>query len=126
MDQFKCDIIAGGANNILDDEDHHGQILLDKGILYAPDYVINAGGIINISSELEGYNRQQAMNQTERIYDTTLSVLNYSEEHGIPTHKASNELAEKRIAEVSKLKSMYTSQSKISGRLGEMYRLDNR
>jgi len=126
MDLFKCDIIAGGANNILDAEDRHGQLLMDRGIIYAPDYVINAGGVINISSELEGYNRKQALNQTEKIYDTTLSVLNYSEENGIPTHKASNELAEQRIAKVGKLKSMYTSTSKISGRLGEMYRLDNR
>lgn len=126
LNLLKCDIIAGGANNILDEEDRHGQLLLEKGIVYAPDYVINAGGIINISSELAGYNRQQALNQTEKIYDTTLNVLNYSEEHGIPTHKASNELAEKRIAEVARLRSMYTSSSKISGRLGEMYRLDNR
>ncbi|MGB0347836.1 MAG: leucine dehydrogenase, partial [Balneolaceae bacterium] len=94
--------------------------------IYAPDYVINAGGIINISSELEGYNRQQALNQTEKIYDTTLNVLEYSEEHGIPSHKASNELAEKRITEVGRLRSMYTSSSNISGRLGEMYKLDNR
>lgn len=124
--QFKCDIISGGANNILDDEDVHGQMLLDKGILYAPDYVINAGGIINISSELEGYNRKQAFNQTEKIYDTTLNVFNYSEKHRIPTHKASNELAEKRIKEVGKVKNMYTSKSKISGRLGDMYKLDTR
>jgi len=126
VDQFKCNIIAGGANNILDVEDIHGQELMDRGIIYAPDYVINAGGIINISSELEGYNRQQALNKTEKIYDTTLNVLNYSEEHNMPSHRASNELAEKRIAEVGKLKNMYTSASKISGRLGEMYRLDNR
>ena len=99
---------------------------MDKGIIYAPDYVINAGGIINISSELEGYNRQQALNRTEKIYETTLNVLDYSEKHGIPTHRASNELAEKRIAEVGKLRGMYTSNSKISGRLGEMYKLDNR
>lgn len=126
IDQFKCAIIAGGANNILDNEDVHGQMLMDRGIIYAPDYVINAGGIINISSELEGYNRQQALNQTEKIYDTTLNVLEYSEEHGIPSHKASNELAEKRITEVGRLRSMYTSSSNISGRLGEMYKLDNR
>ncbi len=124
--KFKCDIISGGANNILDDEDIHGKMLLDKGILYAPDYVINAGGIINISSELEGYNRQQALSRTEKIYETTLNVLNYSEQQKIPTHEASNRLAEQRIKEMGKLKSMYTSASKIAGRLGEMYRLDNR
>lgn len=122
IDQFKCAVIAGGANNILDIEDKHGQMLLDKGIIYAPDYVINAGGIINISSELEGYNRDQAMNQTRKIYDTTLDILSYSEDHGIPTHKASNILAEKRINQVRNLKSIYSSKSNISGRLGEKYR----
>ncbi len=126
LDQFKCDIIAGGANNILDEEDRHGQLLLEKGIIYAPDYVINAGGIINISSELEGYNRQQALNQTEKIYDTTLNVLKYSEDHDLPTHKASNILAEERIESVGKLKKIYSSKSHISGRLGEMYNLDRR
>ena len=124
--QFNCDIISGGANNILDDEDVHGQMLMDKGILYAPDYVINAGGIINISSELEGYNVKQAFIQTEKIYDTTLNVFNYSEQHRIPTHKAANELAEKRIKEAGKIKNMYTTASKLAGRLGEMYKLDNR
>lgn len=126
IDVLKCAIIAGGANNILDVEERHGQQLMDKGIIYAPDYVINAGGIINISSELEGYNREQALHQTEKIYDTTLRVLKYSEEHAIPTYKASNILAEKRIAEVGKLKSVYSSRSEISGRLGEMYKIDRR
>ncbi len=126
MDQFKCPIIAGGANNILDNEDVHGQMLVDRGIIYAPDYVINAGGVINISSELEGYNREQAMNQTAKIYDTTLNILSYSEDHNIPTHKASNILAEQRIADVARLKSKYSSKSHFSGRLGEMYMTDRR
>lgn len=126
ISQFKCDIIAGGANNILDIEDKHGAMLLEKGLLYAPDYVINAGGIINISSELEGYNRDQAMNRTQKIYDTTLNILKYSDDHGIPTHKASNILAEERIASVGRLKSTYSSKSHFSGRLGEMYMTDRR
>ena len=126
MDQFKCDIIAGGANNVLDEEDRHGQMLLDKGIIYAPDYVINAGGIINISSELEGYNREHALSRTEKIYDTTLKILAYSNEHSIPTHKASNILAEERIVSVARLKSNYSSKSHFSGRLGEMYMSDRK
>lgn len=126
IDQFKCTIIAGGANNVLDVEDKHGKMLLDKGIIYAPDYVINAGGIINISSELEGYNREQAMKQTQKIYDTTLNVLKYSEDHGIPTYKASNILAEERIASVAKQKRKSSSQSPASGRLGEMYTKDRK
>jgi leucine dehydrogenase len=126
IEQFKCNIIAGGANNVLDIEDKHGQVLLDKGIIYAPDYVINAGGIINISSELEGYNREHAMDRTQKIYDTTLNILKYSEDHGIPTHQASNILAEERIASVARLKSKYSSKSHFSGRLGEMYMTDRR
>jgi leucine dehydrogenase len=122
MKQFKCDIIAGGANNVLDEEDKHGQMLLDKGIIYAPDYVINAGGIINIASELEGYNEDRALNNAGNIYNTITDILNYSEEHGIPAHKASNALAEKRIETVGKIKNKYSSNADISGRLGSMYK----
>lgn len=100
MEQFKCAIIAGGANNILDNEQVHGKQLMDRGIIYAPDYAINAGGIINISVELSenGYDPKVAMENTSVIYDTTLKVLDYAEENGIPTYKASNLLAEERIA----------------------------
>ena len=104
MEQFKCAIIAGGANNILDNEEKHGKQLMDKGIIYAPDYAINAGGIINISVELSegGYDPKVALEKTAVIYDTTLKVLEYAEEHDIPTYKASNTLAENRIAEAKK------------------------
>ena len=100
LEQLKCAIIAGGANNILDDEEKHGKVLMERGIIYAPDYAINAGGIINISVELsvEGYNPDVALKKTEVIYDTTLKVLEYAEEKRIPTYKASNLLAEERIA----------------------------
>lgn len=122
MKQFKCDIIAGGANNVLDEEDKHGQMLLDKGIIYAPDYVINAGGIINIASELEGYNEERALNNAGNIYNTITDILNYSEEHGMPAHKASNALAEKRIETVGNIKNKYSSNANISGRMGSMYK----
>ena len=74
---------------------------MDKGIIYAPDYAINAGGIINISVELSenGYDPAIAKEKTAVIYDTTLKVLNYAEENGIPTFKAANLLAEQRIAD---------------------------
>jgi len=122
MSQFKCDIIAGGANNVLDEEDKHGQMLLEKGIIYAPDYVINAGGIINIASELEGYNEERALNNAGNIYNTITDILNYSEEHNMPAHKASNALAEKRIETVGKIKNKYSSNADISGRMGSMYK----
>jgi len=122
LDQFKCDIIAGGANNVLDEEDKHGQMLLDKGIIYAPDYVINAGGIINIASELEGYNEARALQNAGNIYNTITDILNYSEEHGMPAHKASNALAEKRIETIGNIKNKYSSKANVSGRLGEVYK----
>ncbi|MCH2450219.1 MAG: leucine dehydrogenase [Gracilimonas sp.] len=122
LDQFKCDIIAGGANNVLDEEDKHGQMLLDKGIIYAPDYVINAGGIINIASELEGYNEERALQNAGNIYNTITDILNYSEEHGMPAHKASNTLAEKRIETIGNIKNKYSSKANVSGRLGEVYK----
>jgi len=122
--RLQCDIIAGGANNILDDEQRHGKLLKEQGIYYAPDYVINAGGIINISSELEGYNEEMALKKTSRIYDTTLKVFEYAEEQNIPTYKASNILAEQRIEAIAKLGTVYSSKSYFSGRIGELYMKD--
>lgn len=124
MDQFKCDIIAGAANNQLDDESDHGQQLFEKGILYAPDYVINAGGLINVASELEGYVSQRAHDQASKIYDTILNILNYSEENETPTFEASNILAEERINTASRIHKIYVTQSHFSGRHGEMYMRD--
>ena len=121
IDVLTCDIIAGGANNILDEEVKHGDMLIRKGILYAPDYVINAGGIINVASELEGYNEQQSMEKASRIYDTTLRIFDYAETNGIPTIAASNKLAEERIHAVANLGSIYSSKSHFSGRKGETY-----
>jgi leucine dehydrogenase len=69
--KLKCAIIAGSANNQLQDEALHGKMLLDKGILFAPDYVINAGGIINCYSELMGFSKKRTMQLTENIYDAT-------------------------------------------------------
>ena len=125
IEHLKCDIIAGAANNVLEEEDRHGQMLLDHNILYAPDYVINAGGLINVASELEGYNEERAHDQASKIYDTILDILNYSEEEDMPTFAASNILAEKRIAEVGQINQIYTSDSKFSGHIGELYKNNN-
>lgn len=122
IDHFNCDIIAGGANNVLDEEDKHGQMLLDRGILYAPDYVINAGGLINVASELEGYNPERAHEKASRIYDTILDILEYSEENNTPTFVASNILAEERINNVGRIHQIYSSKSEFSGHIGDMYR----
>jgi len=95
--RLKCEIIAGAANNQLADEDRDGQLCTDKGIVYAPDFLINAGGLINVYSEIKGYDRVHALNQTRAIYDTTLEILKKAELDGITTHAAALEIAEQRI-----------------------------
>ena len=120
--QLKCAIVAGSANNQLDDEAVHGQMLLDRNILYAPDYVINAGGLINVANELEGYNQERAHEQASRIYDVIANIITYSETHKVPTYVASNELAEQRLRQIGRVKSIYASRSEYSGRLGELNR----
>src|SRR5690606_5601035 len=74
INRLKCQVIAGAANNQLAEEKEHGQMLIDKGIYYAPDFLINAGGLINVYSEYIGYNRERAIAATEKIYDTTLEI----------------------------------------------------
>lgn len=102
--QLKAAIVAGGANNQLQDPTRHMQMLMDRGILYAPDFVINAGGLINVYSELEGYNRQNALAKTEYIYDQTLAIFEAAEQEGISTMEASIRLAQRRIDAVANIK----------------------
>lgn len=118
--RLKCAIVAGCANNQLLEEDVHGPMLIDKNILYAPDYVINAGGLINVANELEGYNRDHAHDQAMRIYDTLIDIYQHAEEQEIPTYVASNELALQRLKQIGRIKSIYASKSRFSGRLGEL------
>lgn len=99
IDRLKCAIIAGAANNQLADEDKHGRALMNKGIIYAPDFLINAGGLINVYSEIKKFDRKEALKKTEGIYDTTLNILQLSETRGIPTSHAALQLAQKRIDE---------------------------
>lgn len=98
--ELRCKAIAGCANNILL-EDRHGQELVDKGILYAPDYVINAGGIINVGVEVtpEGYNEGVAIEKIDRIYDILKEVFAIAKRDSIPTHEAADRLGEQRLAE---------------------------
>jgi leucine dehydrogenase len=95
--KLRCEIIAGAANNQLADEKRDGQLCTDKGICYAPDFLINAGGLINVYSELKGYNREHAINQTKEIYNTTLEIFKKAELEHITTHLAALEIAQKRI-----------------------------
>jgi leucine dehydrogenase len=101
--QLKCAIICGAANNQLKDEVKHGQAVKDKGIIYAPDYLVNAGGIINCFWEMNGYNRDAALSQAENIYQTALNIFKISADENIPTYLAANKLAEARIAAIAKI-----------------------
>ena len=95
--RLKCKVIAGAANNQLADELRDGQLCSDKGIVYAPDFLINAGGLINVYSEINGYDREHAIKQTRAIYDTTIQILKKADLESITTHAAALEIAEQRI-----------------------------
>jgi len=103
--QLKCALIAGAANNQLKEEVRHGYMLLDRSIAYAPDFLINAGGLINVYSEYQGnYNRQRAYQQAEKIYDTCLNILMLAEREKISSQEAAIALAEKRISDIGKVR----------------------
>ncbi|MCW2955423.1 MAG: leucine dehydrogenase [Thermoleophilia bacterium] len=106
-------IIAGAANNVLDN-DQTGQLLHDRGILYAPDYVINAGGLINVSEELGGYNGERAKKRVEKIYDNLTRVFDMATDLNIPTHRASEKVALDRIASVRPIADVYTGRARTS------------
>jgi len=107
LTRLKCAIIAGAANNQLADEKVHGVKVMEKGIIYAPDFLINAGGLINVNSEVEGYGRERAMEMASNIYNTTLEIIKKSKEEKIPTYLAANQMAEQRIEAVGKVKLSY-------------------
>ncbi len=101
--RLKVKIIAGGANNVLA-EPRHGDQLEQRGILYAPDYVINAGGLINVNGELEGWGADRSLRKAGEIYDTMLRVYELAKAERLPTYLAADRLAEQRIAAVGRLK----------------------
>ncbi len=95
--KLEAKIIAGAANNQLANEVTHGKMLQTKGIAYAPDFLINAGGIINVYAELENYGKKEIMRKTENIYNTTLEIFSKAEQSGLTTHQAALEIAQARI-----------------------------
>jgi leucine dehydrogenase len=99
--RLKCKVIAGAANNQLATE-KDGEELLRRGILYAPDYAINAGGVINISHEREGYDRDKAYAYVARIYDTIRNILEVSARDRLPTNVVANRIAENRVLEAER------------------------
>jgi leucine dehydrogenase len=107
LPKLKCAIVAGAANNQLEDEKIHGDALKAKGIIYAPDFVINAGGLINVYSEYNGYVRENAMSQTENIYNTILEIYKKSERENVNNQQAAILHAEKRIHDMMLVHSTY-------------------
>jgi valine dehydrogenase (NAD+) len=99
-------IVCGGANNQLA---HHGieKLLADRGIIYAPDYVVNAGGVIQVADELAGFNFDRARAATEQIFTTTARVLKIADSDGVPPSVAADRLAERRMADVGRLRGIW-------------------
>jgi leucine dehydrogenase len=100
--QLKVKVVAGAANNQLLAE-KHGDALEKRGILYAPDYVANAGGVINVYGEIAGWDPQRALRKADEIYATTLGVFELAKKEKIPTYRAADRLAERRLRAVGAL-----------------------
>ncbi|TDC01739.1 Glu/Leu/Phe/Val dehydrogenase [Micromonospora fluostatini] len=103
---LRAKVVAGAANNQLA---HPGidKLLAERGILYAPDYVVNAGGVIQVADEIEGFNFDRAKLRATRIYDTTREILQLADAEGVPPAVAADRLAERRMAEVGRLRMIH-------------------
>ena len=105
--QIKAPVIAGSANNVLLDEEAHGKLIKDRGIIYCPDFVANAGGIINVYHELHGYVKERVMADTKKIYDRVLEVLAIADQQDITSQQAAKVFAKQRIESIRQLHSNY-------------------
>lgn len=104
--QLKVKVVAGSANNQLKEE-RHGDELEARGIVYAPDFVINSGGVINVADELYGYNNERAMKRVETIYDSITRIFEIAKRDGIPSYIAAERMAEERINRVKNSRSQF-------------------
>jgi leucine dehydrogenase len=102
--RLKCSIIAGAANNQLANESVHGAKVIEMGMIYAPDYLINAGGVMNCAGEVYNIDNEKVMSMAENIYHTTIAIITKSRDEGIPSYLAANKMAEERIASLKKVK----------------------
>jgi leucine dehydrogenase len=102
LKRLKVEVIAGGANNQLA-EPRHGDALEQKGMLYAPDYVINGGGLINVYGELHRWPEERSRKKAGEIYDSITRIFEIARRDGIPSYCAADRLAEQRIASVNGL-----------------------
>jgi leucine dehydrogenase len=108
--KLKCRLVAGCANNQLEDEVRHGRMLRERGILYAPDYIINAGGVIQVIDEIQGYHPERMKMKTVRIFNRLLSIFEMAEREGILPLEAANRYAESRIREIHKVRRLYVPE----------------
>jgi len=99
INKLQCAIVCGGANNQLEVEERDSLHLMNRNIVFAPDFLVNSGGLINVYSEIKGYSREKSIEHTKKIYDTTLDILNKSKEEGITSYSAALTIAKKRIAD---------------------------
>jgi leucine dehydrogenase len=106
--RLRCKVVAGSANNQLADE-RHGAELHRRGILYAPDYIVNSGGLINVAEEIHGYDSERAMRKTAGIKDVLLAILESARRKAIPAYEAADQFAEERIEKVGKVRRSYLS-----------------
>ncbi|GMV53023.1 MAG: Glu/Leu/Phe/Val dehydrogenase [Chlorobi bacterium] len=113
--QLSCSVVCGAANNQLQNEDVHAAALQKQNIIYAPDYVVNSGGLMNVASEVTGYDRDSVMRQAEGIYDITMNILTTARDKNILTIEASNAIAEERIKKVRHVHGMFTGTPSIRG-----------
>lgn len=104
IDKLKCNIVAGAANNQLLDEKIHGRKLKEKGIIYAPDFLINAGGVVNCYTEIDGYNKEKSFSLTNNIYQQTLDVFSAANQSSKGTQEVALEIAMERINQIGKIK----------------------
>jgi leucine dehydrogenase len=104
LNRLKCGVIAGAANNQLAIDTIHGQRILEKGIIYAPDYALNAGGVISCYSEVKGLSHEWVMQKSEEIYGTIQRIVQRSIAEKTPTHIIADKLAEERIISVGSIK----------------------
>ena len=104
LSRLKCSIIAGAANNQLQQENVHGLEVMKKGIIYAPDFALNAGGVINCYSEVKGFTAEWAMSKADEIYNTISNIVKRSSTENIPSYQIANKMAEERIESIGRVK----------------------
>lgn len=111
LPRLKAKVIAGSANNQLQ-EARHGHLIDEMGMVYAPDYVINAGGVMNAQDELYGYNQDRVLKKVENIYNNIEKVFAIAARDQIPTYQAADRLAEERMEQLKQVRTPFLQNSR--------------